>query len=271
MKSQLIRIACFAVVSLLLGSTFAAQDAKDKAKEKAKAKPAEPIVVSGEILNVDLKDKVTNSHCKTFTFKMEKDKGYLLELASQTFQPYLRIENGAGQVGAAGTGRFDPAGGQSSFFVHRPAKTEDFEIVVTSQFQNQTGRFTLTIKELSGEEGKPIDLKLQNGQVAHNGVILPTDPRYGNKIAKTFIVELEKGSTYQIDHASKAMDAYLYLLDPNGRVLAQNDDFVGLDSRINHRATESGKYRIVATSLGGQSTGPFTFSVRLTAGQPEKK
>lgn len=269
MKSHwCMRIGVFTIVSVVLGSTLSAQD--DKAK--AKPKKVEDIVVTGEIIGIDLKDKVTNSPCKTFTFKMEKDKGYQLQLTSQAFPPYLRLENASGQISAAGAARFDPVGGQSAFLVHRPGKTEDFEIVVTSQFANRTGKFSLTIKELTGDEGKPIELKLQNGQVVYNGVIAPSDPRYnGNKIHKMFIVQLEKGSTYQIDHSSKAMDAYLYLLDPNGRILDQNDDFVGLDSRINHRAAETGKYRVVATSLGGSSTGQFTFTIRQTGGQPEKK
>ena len=130
------RIAIFALTSIILASTLPAQDDKAKAKPK---KPAEDIVVSGEIINADLKDKVTNSPCKTFTFKMEKDKGYQIQLTSQAFPPYLRLENSGGQISAAGAARFDPVGGQSAFLVHRPAKTEDFEIVVT----DEAGRYNI--------------------------------------------------------------------------------------------------------------------------------
>ncbi len=265
------KFVLFAIAAVFLGSSLPAQDTKDQPKPKTKK--ADDIVVNGELLAVDLKDRLTNTHCKTFTFKMEKDKGYQFQVSSKAFPPYLRIENRGGQIGAAGTARFDPANGQSAFIVHRPSKTEDFEIIVTSQFANRVGKFTLTIKELTGDEGKPIELKLQNGQVAYNGMLTPADPRYnGTKIHKYFIVQLEKGCTYQIDHMSQAFDAYLYLQDPSGRVIAQDDDGgVGLNSRIAHRVTESGKYRIVATSLGGSSTGQFNFTIRHTAGQPEKK
>jgi len=75
---------------------------------------------------------------------------------------------------------------------------------------------------------------------------------------------MEQGKSYKIDHSSRDFDAYLYLEDPDGKVVDQNDDNgESLDSRIVHTAAKTGKYRIVATSLGGQRTGKFTLTVRL--------
>ncbi len=62
---------------------------------------------------------------------------------------------------------------------------------------------------------------------------------------------------------SRNFDAYLYLQGPDGKVLAEDDDGgEGLNSRIIHRAAKTGEYRIVATSLNGQGTGQFTFTVQ---------
>ena len=261
-------IIIVAVASLLLNTHLGAGDKKDKGKDKPK--PMDDVVINSELIKGDLKDKViTNSFSKTYTFPMEKGKGYQIELQSQAFRPYLRLENSTGQqIGAD----FDRFGMQTAVIVHRPAKSEDFQIIATSQTANATGKFKLTIKELTGAEGKPIDLKFEKGVVTFNGNLDRTDPKYnGQKIHKLFVIELQKGSTYQIDHMAKNFDAYLYLESPEGKVLAQDDDGgEGLNSRITHKATETGKYRVIATSLGGASIGPFNFQIRQTGGDLPK-
>ncbi len=262
------RLTCLLSLGLvglaLLVDRLDAGDKVVKGPEKKKEEPVKPIVVNGELITADLKDRVASaSYCKTFTFKMEKGKGYQIEFSSAAFRTYLRLENSAGQEIAQDVDQF---GNQGAFLIHRPTKTEDFQIIATSTNANATGKFTLTIKEITGDEGKPIELKLEKDQATYSGNLVKADPRYtGRKIHKLFVVKMEEGKTYQIDHMSRNFDAYLYLLGPDGNVLAQDDDGgEGLNSRIVHRAGKTGEFRIVATSLGGSSTGPFTFTVRMT-------
>lgn len=269
MRSRFLQTISILAVALLLLSTYAGAGDK-KEKDKAKPKAMEDVVINSELIKGDLKDPaLVNSFAKTYTFKMEKDKAYQIELQTQVFRPYLRLTNEKGTQIAA---EFDRFGMQTAVIVHRPAKTEDFQIIATSQTANATGKFRLTIKELTGDEGKPITLKFEKGAVAYNGNLERTDPKYnGQKIHKLFIIELQKGSTYQIDHMAK-FDAYLYLESPEGKVLAQDDDGgEGLNSRITHKATETGKYRVIATSLGGANIGPFNFSIRQTGGDAPKE
>jgi hypothetical protein len=261
-------ISVLAVAILVLNTYVGAGDKKDKGKDKPK--PMEDVVINSELIKGDLMDKVAaNRFAKAYTFQMEKGKGYQIELQSQAFLPYLRLENSTGQQIAA---EFDRFRMQSAIIVHRPTKTEECQIIVTSQNVNATGKFKLTLKELTGDEGKPIDLKFEKGVVTFNGKLERTDPKFnGQKIHKLFVIELQKGSTYQIDHMSKNFDAYLYLESPEGKILAQDDDGgEGLNSRIVHKANETGKYRVIATSLGGASTGAFTFQIRQTGGDLPK-
>ena len=66
----------------------------------------------------------------------------------------------------------------------------------------------------------------------------------------------------RIDLASADADSFLYLMDRNGRRLADNDDGgAGLDSRI-ERELAAGTYVLEATTVGGRSRGPADF--RLT-------
>lgn len=256
--------------SVFVSAHLMAGGQPDKVAEKKKA---EDIVVNSELFDQDLKDKVmTNCFCKTYTIKMEKDKSYQIELRSTSFRAYLRLENAAGQQLATD---FDRFGNQSAVLVHRPTKTEDHNIIATSLNVNAKGKFTLIVKELTGNEGKPIDLKFTKGQASFQGNLARTDLKYSGKIHKLFTINLEKGSTYQIDQSSKNFDAYLYLIGPDGAVLDQNDDNgESLDSRIIHKANTTGQYRVVATSLGGSSTGDFSLTIRQTGGpapRDEKK
>jgi len=60
-------------------------------------------------------------------------------------------------------------------------------------------------------------------------------------------------------------DTYLQLENPSGTVVTANDDFNGLDSRIDsYTLEESGEYTIIATSFSSYDT--FTYRLRLTNG-----
>jgi Ca2+-binding EF-hand superfamily protein len=124
----------------------------------------------------------------------------------------------------------------------------------------------VTAEEVISYLKKRLDLKLTNGQGHYNGIIEPGDEeKYrGKKCFKVFNINFDQGKTYQIDHISNAFDSYLYLEDPNGTLLAENDDGgEGVNARLIYRAAKTGTYRVIATSLGSSLPGPFQFSVRV--------
>jgi hypothetical protein len=220
------------------------------AGDKEKKQENKETVVPDELTQTDSKDKFFQSFCKTYTFKMTQGKTYLFDLKAQNqnFFPSMRIETAAGQVVAQ-----EINGGFNATIAYRAPKTEDYQLIVTSR-NRAIGKYTLNIA-----------LKFDKGEAKYDGNLLNTDPRYNNKIHKLFTVEMAAGATYQIDQKSKNMDCYLYFEDPDGKVLAEDDDSGGgLDSQIIHKANKAGKYRIVATSLGGNQTGAFTLSIRQT-------
>jgi hypothetical protein len=243
------------------------EDKKAKEKEKKKSEPMKPVVVDDQWIDGDAKDKMySNSFMKSYIFKMEKDKTYEIELQSKNGQAALRLESDKGNQLATDA----DFGNQGAVIIHKATKTEDFHIIATSTNFNTNVKFTLTVKELTGDEGKPIELKLDKGSANFSGNIARSDPRYNNqKIHKLFVIKLEEGKNYQIEMRSRAMDSYLYLIGPDGTVLAQDDDgggrdpgaLSGLDSKIVHKTGKAGEYRIVATSLGGRQTGDFIFKI----------
>jgi S1-C subfamily serine protease len=153
------------------------------------------------------------------------------------------------------------------------------------------GEFTI---ELVRTPGNPLNITLplrpspptpKGDLVAqHNANLGPTDPldtEFGNRGArmKTYSVKLEAGTKYGILLNSNAFDAYLRLYNPNGALLAKDDDSGGnLNARIDYQATVSGNYRIEATAFDGKQ-GPFQLTVlklakstiaKTPVGNPEK-
>ena len=238
------------------------------AGDKKKNEPKD-VVVKDELTNADLKDKVrTESYCKTFTYKMTEGRSYQIDMQGENnFDTYLRLENKAGEQVAEDD---DGGGNLQARIVYKAVKTEDYTIVATTFAGGVTGKFTVTIKDLSPPvdpkkkaAGKSIELKNDKGQANFAGNLDANDEKYKNKTSKIFLFKMEEGKTYQIDHMSDAFDAYLYLEGPDGTLLAQDDDGGdGLNSRIVHKAAKAGTYRLIATSLSGNRTGAFTFSIR---------
>jgi tetratricopeptide (TPR) repeat protein len=77
--------------------------------------------------------------------------------------------------------------------------------------------------------------------------------------------KMSAGRTYVIDLESAAFDAFLKLLDPAGKLLAENNDIipgVNLNSRLIFTASADGAYRIVATSFEEAGTGPYILRIR---------
>lgn len=62
--------------------------------------------------------------------------------------------------------------------------------------------------------------------------------------------------------ASATEDPYLYVLDENGNLVAQNDDAIGRDSALTYQATYTGIHYLQAASFADASPGDYRLSVR---------
>jgi hypothetical protein len=102
---------------------------------------------------------------------------------------------------------------------------------------------------------KPIDI---NNELTGTDA---NDPKL-TQPAKKFTIKLHKDKTYIIDLVSKDFDAFLRLLDKNGKEVAEDDDGGGdLNARIIYSPTETADHEIVAATLDGQ-LGKFNLKVR---------
>jgi Ca2+-binding EF-hand superfamily protein len=121
----------------------------------------------------------------------------------------------------------------------------------------------ITAEEVLRYLKNALALKLTHGLATYAGSVEEADEVYQSKKSfKTFTIKFEAGKTYQIDHTSKAFQAYLFLENTDGEILRENSSpNIGGKSRIVFHVETTGTYRIIATSLGGFKTGDFLLSV----------
>ncbi|MBX3272179.1 MAG: PPC domain-containing protein [Sandaracinaceae bacterium] len=106
-----------------------------------------------------------------------------------------------------------------------------------------------------------------NDERVLQGELTDDDPRLPNGTAyDEHVVELTPGWTVTIDLVSSAYDTFLYLHGADGRELAADDDGgEGLNSRIVHRVTAAGAYRVRAGAFSARGRGPYRLTVALSA------
>ena len=263
MKLRCMWLLSLAVVTaLLLQGNLGIGGQEERPPEKKKEVAGKELVIEGELTDQDDKDKVrTGSYCKIYPFKMVKGKSYQIDMKSKDVDSYLRLENSQGEQVA----KDDDSGGFPDARIKYTAPDGGEYKIIATTFLGGTGKFTLTAKDVAGSsglEGKRIELKLKDGTGSIKSSIGETDTKFKNKLHKAIQVEFKEGKTYQIDHMSKAFDAYLYLLDSNGKIVAEDDDGGdGFNSRIAVQDAKAGRYLLIATSLSGIQTGEFTLTV----------
>jgi peroxiredoxin len=103
-------------------------------------------------------------------------------------------------------------------------------------------------------------------EIRYTGKLTADDPRdrRRNAASKAYTVKLKAGKVYQIDMKSRAFDSYLFLEDPKGRQLAEDDDSGGnLDAQIIFNCQRDGDYKIVCTAFNEQGMGDYVLTVKV--------
>ena len=159
-----------------------------------------------------------------------------------------------------------------SQITYKAPKDGEYAIIATC-LGNGTGNFKLTMVEVSGTKNK-VEAKTDKsvGAIFSKLDELSNDDdkdvKLTNSPCKKYTVKFAEGKIYQIDLKSKDFDAFLRLEDPTGKEVAYNDDAPGgstLDSQIIYKAPKAGDFKIVATSLNG-NTGTFKLTVAEATG-----
>jgi hypothetical protein len=149
--------------------------------------------------------------------------------------------------------------GQNARITIEIPSDNEYEIVVTSREQGQNGEYLLIVEAVAADvsESEPAQANESptgGGEIAYGDSLegfLPSggDVRYsfaGNSGDRVTIAMYAD------------FDTYLELLDANGRLIAENDDYNGLNSQIDFALPSSSTYTIVARGFDPQASGAFT-------------
>ncbi|MBA2668167.1 MAG: PPC domain-containing protein, partial [Trueperaceae bacterium] len=115
-----------------------------------------------------------------------------------------------------------------------------------------------------------VSLSLAGWALAGAGVLAPGDAQLASgEYYDRVTFDGVAGDEVHIELASTAFDVYLVLLDPNDRVLHEEDDTpgLGLDVRAVVRLPVSGSYTVLVTSARPNETGAYRLTV-AGAGAP---
>ncbi len=195
-----------------------------------------------------------NSFFDSFTFTATAGTTYTIGMNSTAFDAYLYLFDSAGSQVAAN----DDSDGSTNARISYTATTSGtFTIQATSFGSSSTGAYTVSLAASCGSTpigaGTPV-----------NGTLATTDCRSTQRTGSysdSYTFAATAGSTYRVTLTSTAFDAYLYLLNSAGAVVAYNDDSNGsLNALISYTATTSETLTIQATSYSSGSTGAYVLT-----------
>jgi len=219
----------------------------------------------GQLTAKDNFDKVRQQmYCKTYPIKLMAGNSYQIDMKSTDFDSYLRLEDPDGNQIAED----DDGGGFPNARIKQEInKTGVYKIIATTFGANSTN-FVVEVRGKGvGGDGAAAESggggdggsKTIKGQLANN------DPEYKNRkgsLHKAYTHKFTQGQEYQIDLVSSDFDSYLFLEDPDGKVVAEDDDGGGFpNARIKYKARTSGDYKIVCTTFKAGDTGNFTLTI----------
>lgn len=180
-------------------------------------------------------------------YQLDVTAGLPLEirLTSTELDPYLILMGPSGDVVAEDD---DGGGGLNSRIQVIPDTSGSYRIVATS-YAPASGSYELSTRRYdpAAIEIRPLRIgSTVSGQLTGRD---PLSPRYGT-LVDGYELAGEQGRRIRLTMSSGNLDPYLVLIDPNGEVVAEDDDSGGgFNAAIEMALPMSGTYRVLATSL----------------------
>jgi thiol-disulfide isomerase/thioredoxin len=138
MRRLLLTFGVAALAAWLGVSPVAAQESKALLEKK------------GELTEKTERDPLRKkNYAEVFEFKMEEGKGYRIDLQSQDFDAWLRLENPDGKNVAVDD---DGGGGTDARIVFKAPKEGTYKIFASALEPDKTGAFTLRVTEASKQD-----------------------------------------------------------------------------------------------------------------------
>ncbi len=182
--------------------------------------------------------------------------GLVAEARSPDFTPYLIVEEPDGylvyvEASSDGACRYnlpEAAPGVYWFFAG-PANASD------------RGQVSFFARRYSRGPAAPDATATELGFGRNQGQIEIGAPEHDGKLVAVYARRTGENDRLRFALESDDFDAYLYVVTPDGDVLADDDGLGELNSAITIENTSEGTYRVYASSYSGSATGAFTLTM----------
>ncbi|HIK57275.1 MAG TPA: trypsin-like peptidase domain-containing protein [Synechococcales cyanobacterium M55_K2018_004] len=207
-----------------------------------------------------------NSYYNAYTFVGRAGQQVTIEMISDEVDPYLLLLSPNGENLAQDD---DSAGGKNARLTVQLPADGTYTILANTYGPREQGRYTLRLAaggttpqragQRVGQQAGQVILQ-QQGILDDSAPVLESDgSRY-----REYTFNGQAGQQITISMESPDFDTYLILLDPQNRVVAQNDDIGpnNTNSSLSVRLPATGTYRVLANSYDRTGRGRFTLTVR---------
>lgn len=183
--------------------------------------------------------------------------------------PYLYLMDRTGQV----LSRDDNSGGALEAMIeYTPAATDTYVIALRAAARGSSGRCDLALTDASAPPlpGTPLAV---GATLA--GQVFEWQSAFQDRWEGTygqFVVTLQAQGIYEIETTGPSgsyTDTFLYLMAPNGAILAEDDDSgAGNYSKITYTAPASGSFAVRLRAYGQGQSGTCSIALRQTGSAP---
>jgi hypothetical protein len=188
---------------------------------------------------------------------MTAGETYTLDLISQDFDAYLRLEDPSGKQVAEDD---DSGGNNHSRIYYTAPQTGTYRLIATTFLPTAEGRYRLRVlpgKVASVPEPGPADAGKLEGVLTRD---LPTDPSRPGCFHRVLPFAMKAGETRTFVLSTPDFGAYLRLENSSGQNLVINGG-PGKEARIVFTAPKADDYRVIVSSNNPGATGRYTLRI----------
>ena len=201
-----------------------------------------------------------------FEFTGRPGQRVTIDLRSDDFDTYviLEVPNGDQQEND------DAEDTTDSLLVTDITESGTYRVGVTSYETGESGAYRLTIDQVDASAGRPQqnrDVETLTVGRTTVGELESGDQALGTgEYQDTYVFDGRAGQSVNVEMTSSDFDTYVALVTPGGDII-ENDDFEGSTSRsvVELNLTETGRYRVTATSYAHAEIGTYRLTVNTEA------
>lgn len=232
---------------------------EDIASGRSTAEIAENVQVNASLNELDGTSRERSGRfADDYTFAGVSGEPVLIEATSAMLDTYLYLYDQNDSLVAWNDDYGDIS---RSLISHLPASSGTYTIEVTSYDEFETGAYTLTLLKGQDASANRSITEISFGQEVEGSLEVSDGPSRMDTtghFADDFIFSAASGDTVAVDLYSSDFDTFIYLYDPNGELVARNDDYGGISrSFLKYTATASGVYTVEVSSFFENETGGY--------------